>query len=370
MKFRFGVALASLAPLAFGALGAGDAFAADQAKTAVTNRTIGYVMTLREWSIYRTPGAKQECPHGVNDGEREQFKILYPEDGVQRSVVDTQLKWEGETWHPTLTPEPYEYRQVEGKISKGLNLDGKIGPNDFVSPDGEKGIDNQLYRAIGCIAGYNNSQPYMTFFEGNAARRNNFNRILIEISDVDDLTTDPDVTVTTYRGLDNLLADASGSNFLPGGTQRVDARFGKEFISTFKGKIVDGTLTTEAADLRLPLTIAFDSTGVHVMKGARFQLKLTGDYAQGYIGGYADAWAWYLQMNSGWSTHHTNYGQLSSPSLWRLFAKLADGYPDEQGRNTALSAAIDVQFARAYIVHPDKPVATDVAAPRADKTAR
>jgi hypothetical protein len=39
---------------------------------------------------------------------------------------------------------------VTSRIGEGFNLDGKIKPNDFVSPDGEKGIDNQLYRAWGC----------------------------------------------------------------------------------------------------------------------------------------------------------------------------------------------------------------------------
>lgn len=365
MKYRFGLAIAALG------LGTLSASAADQtAGAGISNRTIGYVMTLREWSIYRTPGAKEECPHGVNDGEREQFKLLYPDDGVQRTVLDTQLKWEGETWHPTLTPEPYTYHQVEGKISKGLNLDGKVDADDFVSPEGEKGIDNQLYRAIGCLAGYNNAQPYMTFFEGNAVRRNNFNRTLIEITEVDDLVNDPDVTVTTYRGLDNLLNDASGNNFLPGGTQRVDARFGKEFISAFRGRIKDGVLTTDPADLRLPLTIAFDSTGVHPIRDARFQLKITPDYAEGFIGGYADTWGWYLQLNSGWATHHQNYGQVSSPSLWRVLSKLADSHPDESGQNTAISAAIDVKFARTYIIHPNKPVAQDGTTAKSDGVAR
>jgi hypothetical protein len=172
------------------------------------------------------------------------------------------------------------------------------------------------------------------------------------------------VTVTTYRGLDGLLNDASGNNFLPGGTQRVDLRYGKEFVTSFKGKIVDGVLTTAPADLRLPLTIAFDSTGVHVIKDAVLHLKLTNDYAEGLIGGYADAWAWYLQLNTGWATHHQNYGQVSSPSLWRLFHQLADGHPGTDGKNTSLSAAIDVKFARTYIVHPSKPVAADQAAPR------
>ena len=36
---------------------------------------------------------------------------------------------------------------MTSRIGEGFNLDGKIKPNDFVSPDGEKGIDNQLYRA-------------------------------------------------------------------------------------------------------------------------------------------------------------------------------------------------------------------------------
>lgn len=365
MKYRLGLAAATLALSALGTQATNAA-----GTPGVTNRTIGYVMTLREWSIQRTPGAKQECPQGVNDGEREHFKFLYPDDGVQRTVLDTQLKWEGETWHPTLTPEPYTYHQVEGKVGKGLNLDSKVDANDFISPDGEKGIDNELYRAIGCLAGYNNPQPYMTFFEGNAVRRNNFNRTLIEITDVDDLVNDPDVTVTTYRGLDNLLNDASGNNYLPGGTQRVDARFGKEFISTFKGRIQDGVLTTDPADLRLPLTIAFDSTGVHPIRDARFNLKITPDFATGHIGGYADIWGWYLQLNTGWATHHQNYGQVSSPSLWRLLSKLADSHPDENGQNTAISAAMDVQFARTYIIHPEKPVAQDGAAPKTDGTAR
>ena len=38
------------------------------------------------------------------------------------------------------------------RIGDGFNLDGKVKPADFVSPDGEKGIDNNLYRAWGCDA--------------------------------------------------------------------------------------------------------------------------------------------------------------------------------------------------------------------------
>jgi len=363
MKIRTGFALTSLV-LATSVATPSIAAEAGE-KNVLQGRSIGYVMTHRNWAVHITPGAQEECPNGINDGQREQFKILYPDDGTPRTLLDTQLKWEGDTWHPTTTPEPYAYHAAQGKISAGLNLDGKVGANDFVSPEGERGIDNQLYRAIGCLGGYNNSQPYMTFYEGNALQRFTFNRILIELTNVDDLVNDDDVTVTTYRGLDSMLNDATGEKYLPGGTQRVDARWGKEFIASFRGRIEDGVLTTDPGetDLRLPLSIAFDSTGVHPIKGAVFKLKLTEDYAEGLIAGYADAWGWYLQLNSGWSTHHQNYGQVSSPSLWRLFTALADGYPDANGQNTALSAAANVRFARAYIVHPEKAVASDQSTP-------
>ena len=53
--------------------------------------------------------------------------------------------------NPWATDDPGQ-PEVTGRIGDGFNLDGKIKPGDFVSPDGEKGIDNALYRAWGCDA--------------------------------------------------------------------------------------------------------------------------------------------------------------------------------------------------------------------------
>ena len=63
----------TLTALVLGALSTGAA-AEPAAIATVKSRTIGYVLTHRKWALYTTPGAKEECPHGVNDGEREQFK--------------------------------------------------------------------------------------------------------------------------------------------------------------------------------------------------------------------------------------------------------------------------------------------------------
>ena len=68
----------AFAAVVMGAFGftAGSTAVADEAVPGLQNRTIGYVLTHRKWAVYTTPGAKQECPHGINEGEREQFKRL------------------------------------------------------------------------------------------------------------------------------------------------------------------------------------------------------------------------------------------------------------------------------------------------------
>jgi hypothetical protein len=154
-----------------------------------------------------------------------------------------------------------------------------------------------------------------------------------------------------------LLTDATGASFIPGGTQRIDNRFGKFVQSTWKGKIVDGVLITEAADVMIPASATFDASAFHVMKGARFQLKLTGERAEGVIAGYTPIDAFIHHLNTSWSTHHQSYGQLSSPSLFRAMNRLADGYPDDKGQMTAISGAISVQMVQVYVDHPPQSVA-------------
>ena len=78
------------------------AFAAD---SVIQNRTIGYVMTSEFKGIYDTKD-KQECPDGLNDGPREQFKVQFPEKpGVKYKLTDTELARESDIWWPKKTPD-------------------------------------------------------------------------------------------------------------------------------------------------------------------------------------------------------------------------------------------------------------------------
>ena len=326
---------------------------AKEGDSTLKDHTIAYVLTDRYWAVYENKDSKVDCPDGMNDGPREQFKKLFPNDGRKRTVLETQLAREGYQWHPTTSAESFPFHEVHGKVSYGLDLDGKTGPNDFDGPDGEKGIDNQLYRVIGCIANYR-SAGTIYHFENEFMRRYDNDRVVIELTGVDDLKNDPDVTVTTYRGLDGLLTDATGTNTIPGGTQRLDMRWGKDYIQKLKGRIVDGVLLTEPVDrIEIPWGVTFNTSGYQVFRGMRLKLKLTPQAAEGLIAGYVDVDAFTYHLNTSWSTHHQSYGQLSSPSEYRAMRRLADGYPDPKtGVNTAISGAVTVKFAQVFARHP------------------
>jgi len=350
-EFSCGSKLAMAVAVAL--VGAGSAGAAplQEGGSPLKNGAIGYALTHKFWSVYETPN-KTECPQGMNDGPREQFKKLYS-DGKKRSIVEAQLKREGAQWHPTTEPEQFSFLEAKSDVSYGLNLDGKVGPEDFASPDGEKGIDNQLYRVIGCIGHYR-TMGTINHFENEFMRSYDDARIVIELTGVDDLVNDGDVTVTTYRGSDGLLQDATGEGFIPGGTERVDMRWGKEYMTQLKGKIVDGVLTTQPVDrIMLPWGVTFNTSGYHVFRGFQLKLKLTPQGAEGLMAGYVDIENFTHHLNTSWSTHHHSYGQLSSPSQYRALHRLADGYPDPQtGKNTAISSAVSVKFTQVYVEHP------------------
>ncbi len=334
------------------ALSASAVAADDGTPVAPGDGAIGYVMTNLFWSVYQTPDAKEECPEGFNDGPREQFEVLFP-DIEKRTVVDTQLQQEIETWHPTAEPDSLPFHEVRGPFSYGLNLDGEVGPNDFTHPDGEEGIDNEVYRAVGCIIGFRGPDGVEVIFQDKAIADRRYNRTMIELTGVEDLTNDDEVTVTIYRGLDRLLTDATGLKVMSGGSQRIDTRWGAKLIRQTRGKIVDGVLTTEPI---AEVVIPWMNLGVptfQIIRDMRLQLDLTPTGATGLVAGYADVDTWYKQLIRNDSTHHLSNGQISGISLYKALRRLADAYPDpETGANTAISTALDVKLTQVFIVHP------------------
>ncbi len=344
-----------LATVALAAIMTAPAAMADD--TAPPGRTIGYVVTGLYWAVHQSADGKAECPNGVNDGPREHFKALFPDDGTKRPLIETQIKREADGYFPELTAEPFTFHLSQSKIAKGLNLDGKVDGDDFLSPDGQKGVDNQLFRVLGCVRGYRAPDGDAYFFDNNALITDRYNRWLFELTDVDSLVNDDDVTVTTYRGLDGLMKTADGNGMLVGGSQVVDVKWGGRYVAKLKGKIVDGVLTTEPTDIIFPWG-TFGIPTDREMREMRMNVKLVPTGGSGLIAGYTDLENWYRQTLRSSSTHHQAYGQVSLPSVYRALRAAADGHPDPKtGANTTLSSALDVTLTQVHIIHPDRPVA-------------
>ncbi|MBS0416466.1 MAG: hypothetical protein JSR66_02045 [Proteobacteria bacterium] len=328
---------------------AGPAPAAPPAPTTLHGGRIGYVMTHLFWSIYQSPDAKADCPKGYNIGPRGQFSALFP-PGKPHTLVDSQLAQEAQTWNPNSKPDSFPFYEPVGQTARGMNLDGRIGPNDFTSPSGEHGIDNQLFRALGCIEGFRGPQGVEFVFEDKAIADRRYNRLMIELSGVESLVNDSDVTVTLFRGMDRLLTDATGNKVIPGGSQHIDLRWGRTLIRRMKGKIINGVLTTEPIEELVIPWMNLDVPTTQVIKDMRLQLNLTGTSAEGMIGGYADVDTFYYQLCRNDSTHHLSNGDISAISLYKALLRLADAQPDPKtGAHTAISSALDAKFVQVYI---------------------
>jgi len=329
---------------------------ADDASMVIRDHKIGYVTTQMHWSVYQTADLKKDCPQGLNDhGPRENFKALYPNGGT---VEGTQLTREALRVFPEDHKPQFPYILRKGPIAIGMNLDGKVGPNDFVSPEGVKGIKNNLFKVLGCNANYRAPEGQMALFSNKLIAGFTFDRIMLELSNVDNIDNQDNVDVTIYRGRDPLLLDGTGEKVAPGGTQRVDMHYGKALIQHLHGRIKDGVLTTDPVKEGIwPWANYFDRPAVLAFHDMRFQLKLTANGADGLIAGYVDTRSYYNWVTS-WSTHHLAYGQLDPDEFWWAVRNNSDAYPDEKGQMTAISSAITLNMAQVFIVHPDEKVAS------------
>jgi hypothetical protein len=314
--------------------------------TAPPGGRIAYVTTDMYWGVYQTPDGKAECPDGLNKyGPREVFAKLYPKGGTE---VDTHLAREALRYFPEDSKDNFPMPEAQGPIAIGLNLDGKVGPRDFTSPTGEKGIDNQLYRVIGCSPQFRGPEGQFRLFGNRLVRQLNYNRSIIELSGVDSLLNDDSVQVTILRGMDPLLTDAGGDRIMPGGTQRIDTRFGKRFYNQMQGKIVNGVLKTEPKDVVWPWAVFFGNPNEYRFRDMRFELQLTEGKAEGLMAGYADVESFYRTV-MGWSTHHLAYGQLDPSGFYRKLWQHADAFPDQNGKMTAISSAVNLYMVQVYL---------------------
>ena len=345
-------------------------------------KTLGFVITTWNTGLLETKFI-DECPQGFNVGYDEYWwRGLSKEDRAK--FTDNGLKTrldryfnairrgpnkEDVCMNPTAVP-PQPLLTVEGKQSYGMNLDGTAdgagsdktcAHENFEGVDGTPGVDNQMYRLLGCVYGFRSYGQFEV--NANENRKSNGNGMtLIEVTGVDDDKNDPDVTVNIYRAIDQYTLDGGGQ-FTAWASYRIDAPGGvPRYNSTVKGRIENGVVITESGDANLPFYGNYTYMN-QLVRDMRMKLELGDDgaSAKGMVAGYYDVDQLMFYV--------TGLGPIQStaisdcPSIYAAADKLADGYKDPKtGKCTALSSAFNFKAVSAFIIHPKKEVESAAAA--------
>jgi hypothetical protein len=256
---------------------------------------------------------------------------------------------------PGIVPDPgLAAPQVEAV--RGFNLDGDDGSGapppgtrkhrNFSSPDGERGIDNQLFTVQGCVEGWRR-KGFLPMI-GNELRRAGGLSILVEISGIDDEKNDDDIAVTILYSTDSIKRDGTSKVILPDYTYRVTDRpeYTQSF-ARFRGKIVDGVVITE------PLKKIWLHEGVGTtwsLADARMRLQIMPDGSlMALIGGYRDVRE-VLSAAFFRSSDYENTIGFQCPAVYNAVKRAADGLQDpETGEFTAISAAYEMEGVPAFI---------------------
>ena len=330
-------------------------------------KTLGFVLTKWHHAGEFSPQAKIECPGGLTPGLRENFRAVFKTKEAQQAQIDKFAgiemrargpNGESETYSPELIEDPLPFHEAQGKTSPGFNLDGTADGRatkltckhkKLTSPEGEAGVDNQMYRAMGCIKGMRPDGVSDGLANSELISRL-FNRWVIEVAGVDDEANDDHVDVTIGHGLDKIVQDASGK-FIPGLTQRIDDETPAYLFHT-TGKIVNHVLITDPIpNFEVGLEFGPNEHSVLPFLSARLQVKLGADNTTGVLGGYQDVERYYRNWAKS-TGHHSIIADASAPSFYRALYRNADGYKNpETGECSAISGVYDLDLTRAFILH-------------------
>jgi hypothetical protein len=156
---------------------------------------------------------------------------------------------------PQFDPEPHHVQGL--KVAPGFDLDGIASTNevpganacahsDLAGPDGAVGIDNQLWRALGCIKGYQRGDTIDEFAIANI--REGQRTILVRLSGIDDPLNDDEIEVAFFSSSDPIPVDATGA-MMQGASLPITAN--PRHRNVTQGRLVNGVVLAGPLDLRL-----------------------------------------------------------------------------------------------------------------------
>lgn len=383
-KIFSGIAL-GLIGAALMALG-GRALIADS--RATPSGEMGFVVSNISYGLAPDASETGACPRGMSRSFSEIYAAASPNaqmregeserDYGRRIWTESSTAPNGENlcMNPQAAPDP-NFRTVTGRNLRtfGVDLDGQVSSadgaaapgrcahDDFRGMNGERGIDNQFYRVVGCLRSYQSAGlsngweiEMLTGAWG----------ILIALNGVDDLRNDAAVDVGIYANADPIQVSAARQP-LPYATYNADSD--PRFRAVARGRIVNGVLTTEPVDVRFH-SVTNSLRLERPLRDARLRLAFTNDGGiEGYLSGYTPVEALY-DYQFGYRNGKDALGELAPLALRTItsvgaanvlghtcngvYAALqanADGHRDPRtGRCTSISTHYRIKAIPAFVV--------------------
>jgi Protein of unknown function (DUF1592)/Protein of unknown function (DUF1588)/Protein of unknown function (DUF1595)/Protein of unknown function (DUF1585)/Protein of unknown function (DUF1587) len=257
--------------------------------------------------------------------------------------------------HPTTVPDAH-LKPAVGRFAYGFNLDGKgaASPDSYQDPEsGERGINNQLFRTIGCIQAYKGYPPPQPPLEAEYRWDNSrpvMGAWLISLSG-DDLSKDGDVTLRFETALDPVVVQDANAHIQSDMTYRVADR--PASVNVLRARIRRGVIYTEPAHIRMQCNSYIQP--VYDFLEARMRLRIKSDgNLEGVLGGYQPWYDLYWSHAKVGYIDERGFG-VDAPALFYALRRNADAYPDPRThRNTAISSAYMIEAVPAFIARLDE----------------
>lgn len=345
----------------------------------------GFVAT--DFAYALGPDAKDStaCPAGLTGGVRALVEGLRKLPPGQRREGENDQTFErrlGRMVHTAADgrnlcmnpeaglPDP-NWRMVMGSSVKvgGIDLDGgnkpaanSCGQKDFLGTDGRPGVDNQFYRVVGCMTGFQSTGQANGF---QTEMLTGSWGILISLDKVENLTNDPDIEVTISANADpiQLSADRKPLAFATYALDR-DPRY----RAVTRGRIVGGVITIDPADVRFH-SVVNGAYSDRVLRDARLRLVVNPDGSlEGHLAGFTPIDDMY-DVQFGARSAKTAKGELaperarlntsmgragalgySCNGAYHAMRQAADGHPDANGHCTSISTQYRIRMIPAFVV--------------------
>ena len=364
----------------------GSAVTGGSLVAAGEGKTRGFLITKSADAFHYGP-MEVDCPMGFEATVEENFLASLTTAERERLQRPENAEEYGQTWKNDFITGPGgenvcnnaksfmedsrhpPYRGVRSRVAYGLNLDGttdgRATPNSCAHPkfeglNGEPAVDNQLYRALGCVKVYDVGTIRQALDAGGdtpavpwRTTRRDLDLYLIELRGLDDLRNDDDVEVGIYSTEDLSMGSVAGTELLH---QSFRVTPNPRWRTQTKGRIVDGVLTTDVIEVlylswKIPTTGPFGQASEHEFRDVRFRVSLQPDGTMtGIMGAYRPIEN--ISTEGRCCKAMASAANHDCASEHKTFATMADGYPDPRtGQCTMISAAQRVEGIPAFVVH-------------------